>query len=217
MRADADIKRDVEDELRWDPDINATDIAVAVTDGVVTLAGFVRSYGQKQQAEDDAKRVVGVVGVANDIEVKLPIVGRRPDPEIARDVVAALNRDLPYASEHLKVVVQQGVVTLEGPVEWHFQRERAASTARRIRGVKSIINQIVVVPRLPPTEIRRRIEEAFRRNAEIEASGIEVVAEGGNVTLRGAVRSWAERKEAERVAWTAPGVARVDNRITVKP
>ncbi len=217
MRSDADIKRDVEDELRWDPDINATDIAVAVTGGVVTLAGFVRSYSQKQQAEDDSKRVVGVVGVANDIEVRLPIVERRPDPEIARDVVAALRRELPYASEHLKVVVQQGVVTLEGPVEWHFQRERAETSARRIRSVKSVINQIVVVPRLPPTEIKRRIEEAFRRNAEIEANGIEVVAEGSNVTLRGAVRSWAEREEAERVAWTAPGVARVDNQITVKP
>jgi osmotically-inducible protein OsmY len=217
MRSDADIKRDVEDELRWDPDINATDIAVAVKDGVVTLAGFVRSYGQKQQAEDDTKRVVGVMGVANDIDVRLPIVERRPDPEIARDVVAALKRNLPYASEHLKVVVQQGVVTLEGSVEWQFQRERAAISAQRIRSVKSIINQIVVVPRLPPTEIKRRIEEAFRRNAEIEAGGIEVVAEGSNVTLRGAVGSWAERKEAERVAWTAPGVARVDNRITVKP
>lgn len=217
MRSDADIKRDVEDELRWDLDINATDIAVAVTEGVVTLAGFVRSYSQKQQAEDDSKHIVGVVGIANDIEVRLPIVERRPDPEIARDVVAALRRELPYASEHLKVVVQQGVVTLEGSVEWHYQRERAASSARRIRSVKSILNQIVVAPKRPPTEIKRRIEEAFRRNAEIEANGIEVVAEGSNATLRGAVRSWAEREEAERVAWTAPGVARVDNRITVKP
>lgn len=217
MRSDAEIKRDVEDELRWDPDINATDIAVAVKDGVITLAGFVRSYGQKQQAEEDAKHVVGVVGVANDIEARLPIIERRPDPEIARDVVAALERELPYAFEQLQVVVQQGLVTLEGSVEWHYQRERAASAARRIRGVKSIVNQIVVAPRLPPTEIKRRIEEAFRRNAEIEANDIEVVAEGSNVTLRGAVRSWAEREEAERVAWTAPGVARVDNRITVKP
>jgi osmotically-inducible protein OsmY len=213
MRSDADIKRDVEDELRRDPDINATDIAVAVKDGVVTLAGFVRSCSQKHQAEDDAKRIVGVIGVANDIEVWLS--ERRPDPEIARDVVAALKRNLPYASEHFKVVVQQGVVTLEGPVEWHFQRERAEFSARRIRSVKSVINQIVVVPRLPPTEIKRRIEEAFRRNAEIDANGIEVVAEGNNVTLRGAMRSCAEREEAERVAWTAPGVARIHNRITV--
>jgi osmotically-inducible protein OsmY len=217
MRSDSEIKRDVESELRWDPDIDSTDIAVAVKDGVVTLAGFVRSYSQRQQSEDDAKRVVGVAGVANDIEVRLPIVERRPDPQIARDAVAALRAELPYSSEHIKVVVEQGVLTLEGKVEWNYQRARAAQTVRRVRGVKSVRNLIVLEPKLPPTEIKRKIEEAFRRNAELDANRIEVQAEGSNVTLRGTVRSWAAREEAERVAWTAPGVARVDNQIAVKP
>jgi osmotically-inducible protein OsmY len=131
-------------------------------------------------------------------------------------LVAALKRELPFASEHFKVTVQQGVVILDGSVEWRYQRDRAVSAARRISGVRNIVNQIVVMPKLPPTEIKRKIEDAFRRNAEIDASNIEVVTDGSSVTLRGTVRSWAEREEAERVAWTAPGVARVDNRITVK-
>ena len=126
-------------------------------------------------------------------------------------------RNCRYSSEHIKVVVEQGVLTLEGKVEWNYSRERAAQAVRRVRGVKSVRNLIVLEPKLPPTEIKRKIEEAFRRNAELDANRIEVQAEGSNVTLRGTVRSWAAREEAERVAWTAPGVARVDNQITVKP
>jgi osmotically-inducible protein OsmY len=118
MRSDSDIKRDVEDELRWDPDIDTTDIAVAVKNGVVTLSGFVRSYSQKLQAETDAKRVAGVLGVANDIEVRLPVISKKPDPEIARDAVAAIQMELPYSYENIKVIVKEGWVTLEGEVEW---------------------------------------------------------------------------------------------------
>src|ERR1700743_1383089 len=125
MRSDSEIKRNVEDELRWDPDIVTNDIAVAVKSGVVTLTGFVRSYGQKLQAEADAKRVSGVVGVANDIEVRLPELDQRPDPAIARDAVAALKAQLPYSWEAIKVLVHGGWVTLEGQVEWHYQRDRA--------------------------------------------------------------------------------------------
>src|SRR6476661_6898706 len=117
MRLDSDIKRDVEQELRWDADIDSSDIAVAVKDGVVTLGGFVRSYAQKWQAERDAKRVAGVVGVANDIEVRLPAIDQRPDPELARDAVAALKRELPYSADRIKVVVVNGTMTLEGEVE----------------------------------------------------------------------------------------------------
>src|ERR1700738_2106114 len=125
MRSDIDIKRDVEAELRWNPDIDATDIAVAVKDGVVTLTGFVRSYGQKTEAEQTAKRVAGVTGVANDIEVRLPIFNKRPDPEIARDAVAAIQAELPYSSEHIRVAVEDGWLTLEGQVEWNYSRQRA--------------------------------------------------------------------------------------------
>jgi osmotically-inducible protein OsmY len=215
MRPDSDIKRDVENELRWDPDINAADIAVALKDGVVTLTGFVKSYGQKAEAEVDVKRVAGVVGVANDIEVRLPVISRRPDPEIARDAVAALKLELPSSADHIQVVVEDGWITLEGEVEWHYQRERAQQAVRKIKGVKSVSNLIQLKPVMTPSDVKRKIEEAFARNATIDASHIDVEANGGEVILKGTVRSWVERDEAERAAWAAPGVTKVDNRITI--
>jgi osmotically-inducible protein OsmY len=215
MRVDLDIKRDVEDELRWNPDIHATDIGVAVNNGVVTLSGFVRSYGQKTQAQRDATRVAGVRGVANDIEVRLPLVDERPDPEIARDAVNALRGDLPYSSENIKVIVKNGWVTLEGSVEWNYARERAESAVKRVRGLKGVTNSIQLKPSVPPYEIRRKVEDAFRRSAELDASRITVEANGSEIVLRGTVKSWAERTEAERAAWAAPGVSKVDNRIAV--
>jgi osmotically-inducible protein OsmY len=215
MRLDSDIKRDVEDELRWDPDIDATDIGIAVHNGVVTLTGFVRSYAQKTEAERDAKRVAGVVGVANDIEVRLPVLDQRPDPEIARDAANALKAELPFSSENIKVVVRDGWLTLEGTVEWNYARERAESSVRRVRGVKGVTNAISLKPKVAPYEVRRKIEDALRRSAELDASRITVEANGSEVILRGTVKSWAERQEAERAAWAAPGVTRVDNRIAI--
>jgi len=217
MRSDIDIKRDVEAELRWNPDIDATDIAVSVKDGTVTLSGFVRSYAQKFEAEQTAKRVNGVAAVANDIEVRLPVFNQRPDPEIARDAVAEIQNNLPYSSDHVRVVVRDGWVTLEGSVEWNYQRERAEQVVRRVRGVKGVTNLIELQPRVPPVEVKHKIEEAFRRSAELDANRITVETEGGLVTLRGTVRSWAERQEAERVAWATPGVVRVNNLITISP
>jgi len=215
MRLDSDIKRDVEDELKWDPGIDATDIGVAIHNGVVTLSGFVHSYGQKTQAERDAKRVAGVVGVANDIEVRLPVIDQRPDPDIVRDAVSALKVELPFSSENIKVVARDGWLTLEGAVEWNYARERAENAVKNIRGVKGVTNSIEVKPRVAPYEVRRKIEDALRRSAELDASRITVEANGSEVILRGTVRSWAQRQEAERAAWAAPGVTRVENRISI--
>jgi osmotically-inducible protein OsmY len=215
MRSDTDIKRDVELELRWDPDVESDDIGVAVKDGVVTLTGFVRSYSAKFEAERDVKRVSGVTAVANDLEVRLPSSDERPDPEIAREAVAAIKSQLPYSYEHITPVVNNGWVNLEGEVEWNYQKEFAERAVRRIRGVKGVSNLIHIKPRVAPSEIKRKIEEALKRRAELEANEITVEANGSEVILRGKVRTWAERKEAERAAWQAPGVTKVDNRLTV--
>ena len=217
MRLDEEIKRDVEEELRWDPDIDSTDITVAVHNAVVTLTGFVRSCSQKYQAEVDAKRVAGVVAVANDLEVRLPAADQRPDPEIASDAVVSLKNELPYSWEQIKIVVREGWGMLEGNVEWNYQRERAEAAVRRVRGVKGISNLIKLKPKVEPTEIKKKIEEALKRIAELDANRIAVEAHGSEIILRGTVRSWAERQEAERAAWSAPGVTKVDNRIVISP
>lgn len=215
MRTDSDIRRDVENELSWDPDIDSADIAVAVKDQVVALTGFVRSFSQKWQAERDAKRVLGVSGIANDIEVRLPSVNQRPDPDIARDAVTALKFQLPFWHEHITPVVKNGWVTLEGDAEWYFQRERAETAVRHVRGVTGVSNMITVKPRVAPTEVKARIEEALKRSAEVDAKQIHVEANGGKIVLEGKVKSWAERQEAERAAWRAPGVTNVVDRIQV--
>ncbi|KRA84007.1 BON domain-containing protein [Altererythrobacter sp. Root672] len=197
MANDNDIKRDVEAQLRWDPDIDTTDISVSVHDGVVTLTGFVRSYSQKYEAEKEAKSVRGVRGVANDIEVKLPSLNQRADPEIAREAAEALKRELPYSSEQIKVVARDGWLTLEGEVDWKFQSERAEKAVRRIKGLKGVSNLIKIKPRAAPSEVKERIEEALKRTAEIDAQKITVEVSGNEVTLRGTVRSWLERLSVE--------------------
>jgi osmotically-inducible protein OsmY len=217
MRSDDDIKRHVEAELEWDPGVDSTDIGVAVNQGVVTLSGFVRSFAHKLAAERAAKRVAGVVGLANDLEIQLPGADQRPDPEIARDAVAELKKWLPDAWRHVRPVVEDGRVTLEGEVEWNFQRDYAERALHWIAGITGISNSIRLRPRVAAAEVRHNIEEAFRRNAQIDANRVMVEANGGEVILRGTVRSWAERQEAERVAWAAPGAIRVDNQITVSP
>jgi osmotically-inducible protein OsmY len=217
MKSDSEIERDVRDELKWDPDLDAEDIAVSVKNGVVTLAGFTRSYADRLEAEAAAKRVAGVLAVANDIEVRLPAIDQRPDPDIARDAVNALKAELPISYDKIKVIVKEGWVTLEGAVEWQYQKTTADTAVRKVKGVKGVTNVITVKPKVQPSELQRKIQEAFKRNAEVDANRITVEANGSEVILKGTVRSWFEREEAERVAWSAPGVTKVEDRIVVSP
>jgi osmotically-inducible protein OsmY len=215
MKSDADIKRDVEAELRFRPDIDERDIALKVNNSVVTLTGFARTFLDKQRAEEAVKRVAGVSGVANDIEVRLGDAQGLTDPEVTRAAVQAIRFEMPAVSDNIKVLVHHGYITLEGKVEWHYLKEEAERAVRRQRGVMGVTNSISIEPSASPSEIKRRIEDAFRRNAQIDAGGIAVEAHGGEVTLRGRVRSWSERYEAQQTAWSAGGVTRVNNEITV--
>ena len=214
MKSDTDVKRDVEAELKWIPEVDETDIAVKVNGGEVTLTGYVRSFYEKFQAEVAVKRVKGVAAVANDIQVR-QFAGAPTDPEIARAAVAALKVELPVTWERIKPVVQQGRVTLEGTAEWQYQREAAEHAVRHLSGVISVQNSISLTPKVQPRDIKHNIEDAFRRIAQVDADHITVDACGSNITLRGEVRSWAERDEAQRTAFSAPGVANVINELRV--
>jgi osmotically-inducible protein OsmY len=215
MKADTDIKKDVEAELKWSPDVDDTDIAVQVRSGEVSLSGYVRSYFEKVRAESAVKRIKGVVAVANDLEVR-SATGTPTDPEIARAAVAALKYALPWTWESVKPAVQRGWITLEGTLEWQYQREQAESAVRYLSGVVGVVNSIRLEPKASPQDVKRKIEDAFRRIAQIDAAHITVDTQGSEVTLRGEVRSWAERDQAQQSAWSAPGVVKVINELTVR-
>ena len=215
-RSDNNIRDDVLLELKWDPKISsASDIAIAVKDGVVTLSGFVPSFWEKDAAEKAVKRVYGVRGIANDIEVKL--FWQRTDPEIARDAVHELESHVSIPADRIKVTVKDGWVTLEGTVDWEYQKSLAQSAMKKLKGVSGVTNKIQVTPKASAAEVKSKIEEALRRSAELDARRITVEIEGSTVKLYGSVSSWAERDEAERAAWSAPGTTMVENHILVNP
>lgn len=214
---DKEIQQAVLREIEWEPQVSSTEIGVSVKDGIVTLSGFVDSYSKKYHAERAALRVYGVKAVANDLEVKLPSSSERTDQDIARAAVQALASRITVPADQIKVTVRNGWITLEGEVEWKFQHEAAASAVRHLAGVKGVTNLIAVKPKVSPTTIHSQIEGALKRMAEVDARRVTVEVDGSKVILHGAVRSWAEREEAERAAWRAPGVAQVENLIVVAP
>ena len=216
MKTDAQLQQDVLAELRWQPNVNAADVDVLVHDGVVTLSGFVDSYAQRRVAECAAERVSGVRAIADELRVRLPGLHERDDTALAHAAAEALRWDIEVPEDRVRVMVQHGYVTLEGNVEWRFQREAAERAVRHLTGVRGVTNLVTVKPRASAVEVRRQIEAALARNAVLDAKRISVETFDGKVVLRGTVRSWAERGDAERAAWNAPGVSAVDDRLLVE-
>jgi osmotically-inducible protein OsmY len=216
MRVDKDVKRDIDTELKRDPEVDSTDIATKVTNGAVTLSGFARNYREKHQAELSVKRVLGVGAVANDLAVRPNDGDKVSDPEIAREALKAIQQELPATWDNVRVMVREGRVVLEGIVNWQYVRTRAEEAVRRVHGIVDIRNSIHVQPAIIGGDIKSGVEAAFRRSAVVDCDHITVDVFGTEVTLIGTVRSWVERDEAHQAAWSAPGVASVVDALTVR-
>lgn len=214
-RTDRDIQEDVLDELAWDSNVQANEIGVIVRDHVVTLTGTVDSYAARWAAQEAAHRVRGVTAVANDIEVRLPITAERTDAELASACLNALTWDAAVPTAALDLVVSKGWVTLKGEVDWSSQRDAAERVIRRLSGVTGVTNLLTVKLHPAPADLKQRIERALIRNAEIDAQGISVEIHDSTAMLRGTVRSYAEKRAAERSASSAPGITTVDNQIKI--
>lgn len=215
MKTDLQLHKDVLDELRWDPRVNEAEIGVSVKDSVVTLTGFVPTFAQKYAAEKVVERLAGIRAIADDLHVKPLASFVRNDTDIAHSVVNALSWNIEVPAEKITAKVEGGWVTLKGEVDWNYQKSAAEGAIRYLGGVKGISNLIDVKPKASPVEVKSKIEAALKRNAELDAKLIEVRTTDGKVILEGNVRSWAERADAERAAWAAPGVKEVDDRLVV--
>lgn len=215
MKFDKELQKDVMDELSWEPSVDAAEIGVAVSSGVVTLSGTVRSYGEKWAAEHAAERLKGVKAVANEMKVRLPMDTEYDDTDIARAAMNAIDWNSSLPHDRIKVVVEKGWVTLDGTVEFQFQKTEAERTVRNLRGAIGIINQLNVKPVVVPGAVKNLIVKALERAAEVDAKKISVDARDSKVILAGAVKSWVEREAAEQAAWAAPGVSAVENKIEI--
>ncbi|PEN12922.1 hypothetical protein CRI94_13040 [Longibacter salinarum] len=215
-KADKEMRAEVLDALDWEPSIKSGDIGVGVSSGVVTLNGHVPSYAQKRTAERTALRIAGVKGVANDLVVKLPKDKERSDTDIAKAAVRAIRWHTELPQDTISVKVRDGWVTLEGTVEWNYQRERAGEAVRHLTGVKGITNTLNVAPRVTSSDIRERIRKALEREVNREAKNLKIEIEGDMVKLSGVVHSWVEKRDAERAAWSAPGITDVVNDLEVQ-
>jgi len=217
MRSDSEIQVDVTRELKWDPRLQDDDIAVGVRGGVVTLGGFAKSYSDKVTAEQVISHVPGVQAIANDIAVRLPSAGARPDPEIARAAVHALTWHTSVPDDCIHMVVEAGWVKLGGQVEWYYQKEEAERAIRVLQGVRGVTNLVTVKPRPVAGDVKQKIAQALHRGVAFDAAHISVEIVDHKAMLTGSVRSFVERRDAERAARNAPGVIEVDNRLTVEP
>ncbi|MCB4457873.1 BON domain-containing protein [Leisingera sp. McT4-56] len=212
---DIDLKQDILDELDYDPSIDAADIGIAVEDGTVTLTGHVPTYSQKLAAENIVKRVKGVRAIAQEIEVRPFGAHRTADDEVAKRAANSLRWDSSIPRDAIKVKVENGLVTLTGNVRWYYEKQAAERAVQGLAGVKAVSNQVQIVPSVKPADVRQRIEDALRRDAELEAKRIRINVHDREVTLEGQVRTLAERDAAERAAWAAPGVSNVVDHISI--
>lgn len=213
---DVSLRQDIIDELDFDPSVNSAHIGVAVDKGVVTLSGHVASYAEKLAAEKAVQRIKGVTAIAQEIKVRFPEDSKTADDEIATRAVNILRWSAVVPQDSVMVKVQDGWVYLTGQVSWQYQRSAAEAEVRRLSGVAGVVNGITLKSRVQPGDVQRRIEDALKRSAEIEAGGIRVsVQDGGRVSLDGFVHDWREREAAEHAAWSAPGVVRVDDRLRI--
>jgi osmotically-inducible protein OsmY len=215
MKTDSQLKQDVTSELEWDPAINATQVGVAVKDGIVTLTGHLNTYAEKYSIERAVGRVQGVRAIAIELDVRLESDVKRSDTEIAAAVDSALKWHAQIPENRITVKVERGWVTLKGEVDWNFQRRNAEKTVRPLMGVIGVSNEITLKSTITPADVGARISGALSRHAEREARQVEVVVKGAQVTLRGSVDSWAERAAAAGAAWSAPGISSVINEIKV--
>jgi len=214
---DNDLKQHVQSALDWEPSLDAKDIGISVDEAVVTLRGNVASYAEKVTAERVTLRVYGVKAVANDLAVHLINAFERTDTELAQATVAALKWNTMVPNDRVTVTVSNGWLALNGTLDWQYQKDAAARAVRDLTGVKGVTNNITVKPRVRTIDVRDKIEAAFKRSAEIDARRVNVTATDGKVILSGNVHSWAERQEAERAAWAAPGVTQVEDRLAIVP
>ncbi|WP_180899846.1 BON domain-containing protein [Martelella soudanensis] len=212
---DNTLRQNIIDELEFEPSIDAADIGVAVENGIVTLTGHVPTYTQKTTVEAAVRRIRGVRGIAEQIEVRPRGFHITADDEIARRAVNALEWNEIVPGEKLQVTIQKGWATLTGKVEWQYERDAAMRAIKGLAGITGISNLIEVVPKVSAPDVKKRIEDAFKRDAQIEADAIKVQVLDGKVTLEGKVKAYRERQAAERAAWSAAGVRHVDDRITV--